>query len=106
VGAVVGLLWATLACGPAADFRARAQSAPVTTDPAVEITFLDVGQGDAVLVRAPEGQAALIDAGSDAPLAALASLGVERIDLLLATHPHADHIGGMADVLEAFPVRF
>jgi beta-lactamase superfamily II metal-dependent hydrolase len=74
--------------------------------PALEITFLDVGQGDAVLVRAPEGQTALVDAGPDAPLGALAALGVGRIDLLVATHPHADHIGGMADVLGSLPVRF
>ncbi|MGE0158581.1 MAG: ComEC/Rec2 family competence protein [Gemmatimonadales bacterium] len=73
---------------------------------AVEITFLDVGQGDAVLLRAPEGQTALVDAGSDAPLAALRALAVERVDLLVATHPHADHIGGMSDVLAAVPVRF
>jgi beta-lactamase superfamily II metal-dependent hydrolase len=74
--------------------------------PAVEITFLDVGQGDAVLVRAPDGRTALIDAGTDAPLDALRASGVDRIDLLVATHPHADHIGGMRDVLSALPVRF
>jgi competence protein ComEC len=74
--------------------------------PALEIVFLDVGQGDAVLLRAPEGQTALVDAGPDAPLGALAALGVGRIDLLVATHPHADHIGGMVDVLSAHPVRF
>jgi competence protein ComEC len=74
--------------------------------PAVEITFLDVGQGDAVLVRAPEGRTALIDAGLEAPLAALRASGVDRIDLLVATHPHADHIGGMRAVLSALPVRF
>jgi beta-lactamase superfamily II metal-dependent hydrolase len=74
--------------------------------PAVEITFLDVGQGDAVLVRAPEGRTALIDAGMEAPLDALRAAAVDRIDLLVATHPHADHIGGMRDVLSAVPVRF
>jgi beta-lactamase superfamily II metal-dependent hydrolase len=73
---------------------------------AVEITFLDVGQGDAVLVRAPDGRTALIDAGTEAPLDALRASGVERIELLVATHPHADHIGGMRDVLTALPVRF
>lgn len=72
----------------------------------VAITFLDVGQGDAVLVRAPGGETALVDAGERAPLAALGELGVERIDLLVATHPHADHIGGMVEVLGALPVRY
>lgn len=73
----------------------------------VEITFLDVGQGDAVLIRAPEGQTALVDAGPGIDLtAALAELGVEQLDLVVATHPHADHIGGIRQVLESVPVRF
>lgn len=76
-------------------------------DPAgIEITFLDVGQADAVLIREPQGRAALVDSGESAPLGALASLGVERLDLLVASHPHADHIGGMVEVIEAIPVRY
>jgi beta-lactamase superfamily II metal-dependent hydrolase len=73
----------------------------------VEVIFLDVGQGDAVLIRAPEGQTALIDAGpgGDAT-AALAALGVSSLDLLVASHPHADHIGGMLRIIESMPVRF
>jgi len=73
----------------------------------VEVVFLDVGQGDAIVVRAPEGQTALIDAGPGVDLsAALERLGVERLDLVVASHPHADHIGGMWQVLESVPVRF
>jgi beta-lactamase superfamily II metal-dependent hydrolase len=73
----------------------------------VEVVFLDVGQGDAVLIRAPEGQTALVDAGPGIDLtAALANLGVKQLDLVVATHPHADHIGGMRQVLESVPVRF
>ena len=73
----------------------------------VEVVFLDVGQGDAIVVRAPEGQTALIDAGPGVDLsAALKRLGVERLDLVVASHPHADHIGGMWQVLESVPVRF
>jgi beta-lactamase superfamily II metal-dependent hydrolase len=104
--AVGATLWAALACGPAAGPVAQTQVTPSSAAPAVEITFLDVGQGDAVLIRAPEGQTALVDAGSDAPLDALSALGVESLDLLVATHPHADHIGGMVDVLSRLPVRF
>ena len=72
----------------------------------VRVTFLDVGQADAILVRSPEGQTALVDAGRGEPLRTLRELEVEQIDLLVATHPHADHIGGMAGVINSIPVRF
>lgn len=69
---------------------------------------LDVGQGDALLLRPPEGQTVLVDAGPQAAgpevVRYLRDQGVERIDSLVATHPHEDHIGGMKDVLEAFEV--
>ena len=91
---------------PAQD--SSSQDAPPSAQdaPALRITFLDVGQADAIVVRAPEGQVALIDAGQSAPLGLLAEMGIDGIDLLVATHPHADHIGGMAGVLDAIPVRF
>ena len=76
-------------------------------EPAVQIAFLNVGQGDAILVTAPEGQQALIDAGPGVPLGSvLQRWGVDTLSLVVASHPHADHIGGMTQVLEAVPVRF
>ena len=94
-----------LAAGPVADSAPPATS-PFPADTVLRVTFLDVGQGDAVLLQAPEGQTALIDAGRGDVVPLLRELGVERIDLLVATHPHADHIGGMAGVIASFPVRF
>ncbi|SVC49155.1 uncharacterized protein METZ01_LOCUS302009 [marine metagenome] len=94
---VATLLLAAWACGATA-------LGPIGE--AVQITFLDVGQGDAILIRSPEGQTALVDAGRNSPVPALRELGVEQIDLLVASHPHADHIGGMADVINSIPVRF
>lgn len=92
VGAVIGAL---------------AVAAPISAqEPFLQITFLDVGQGDAVVIRAPEGQTAMIDAGPGAPLRFLQQMNIETIDLLVASHPHADHIGGMVDILTARPVRF
>ncbi len=79
---------------------------PLPSDTVLRVTFLDVGQGDAVLLQAPEGQTALVDAGRSNVVPLLREMGVERIDLLVATHPHADHIGGMAGVIQAMPVRF
>ena len=71
----------------------------------LDVTFLDVGQGDAVLIQAPTGQTVLVDAGAADPVSKLLTHGVEQIDLLVASHPHADHIGGMDEILEAFPIR-
>lgn len=80
---------------------------PLQDPPApVQVAFLDVGQADAVLIRAPEGQTALVDAGRRSPVDALRKLNVTEIDLLVATHAHADHIGGMTAVLQEFSVRY
>ena len=68
----------------------------------VTIKFIDVGQGEAILIALPE-KTMLIDAGptGSAPKIAqvLQELGRNKIDYLVATHPDEDHIGGMADVI-------
>jgi competence protein ComEC len=70
-----------------------------------EVHFIDVGQGDAILVLTPSGTM-LIDAGprDGGVTAYLHSLGVMGIDIVIATHPHADHIGGMPELFVTFPV--
>ena len=81
--------------------------------PVLDAVFLDVGQGDATLLRLPGGHAVLIDAGERTDrrdegartvVPHLARYGVRRLDAVVATHPHADHIGGIAAVLRAVPV--
>jgi competence protein ComEC len=76
-------------------------------DGKLSVYFLDVGQGDSTLVLF-SNKSILIDAGEaemgDRVVSDLKALGVSRIDLLVATHPHSDHIGGMQKVLAAFPV--
>ena len=71
------------------------------------IHFIDVGQGDCTLFLS-EGQAVLIDAGpaemGERVVSYLASQGVTRLRAVIATHPHADHIGSMSTILAAFPV--
>ncbi len=72
------------------------------------IEFLDVGQGDAILIRSPEGKAALVDAGPGPGRGVVAMLrdrGVVGLDLVVISHHHADHYGGMAEVVRAFPPR-
>lgn len=72
------------------------------------VYFLDVGQGDCELLRLGTGETVLIDSGTGESAqeltAYLKELGVGRIDFLIATHPHEDHIGGMTAVVEQFPV--
>lgn len=72
------------------------------------VHFIDVGQGDSALLLSG-GQAVLVDAGTAESGAAvvryLEDLGVTRLYAAVATHPHADHIGGMAQVIDTFPVE-
>jgi len=74
---------------------------------AVEIIFLDVGQGDAIVIRSPEGRVALVDAGQVVNVAnLLRQHGVEAIDIAIASHAHADHISGMENVIRSIPVSY
>lgn len=72
------------------------------------VRFLDVGQGDAIHITTPDGVEALIDGGPDAGV--LRALGRGRsffdreLDLVIATHPDTDHVGGLVDVLERYRV--
>lgn len=71
----------------------------------IEVVFFNVGQGEAVLVRSFEGRAALIDAGGNSSiLDHLRQFLVDSLDLVIASHPHRDHIGGMPTVLGKFAV--
>jgi competence protein ComEC len=71
----------------------------------VTVDVLDIGQGDAILVQGG-GQFVLIDAGDRGATTVqqLQQLGITRLDLVVGTHPHADHIGEMPDVLRTFEV--
>ena len=69
------------------------------------VTMINVGQGDAILVR-QGSDTMLIDGGPDPSLLlkGLSAQGVHRIDLLVISHPHADHVDGLVPVAETFPV--
>jgi competence protein ComEC len=81
-------------------------TAPPQAPSALTVRFLDVGQGDATLIQHPDGTAVLFDGGP--PEAGVTRLlrkaGVRRLALVVATHASRDHHGGLAAVLERFPV--
>lgn len=74
----------------------------------LKVHLIDVGQGDAILVQAPSGENMLIDGGERSAsgdlIKYLRAQGVRKLNVVVATHPHTDHIGGLSAVLETFPV--
>ena len=72
------------------------------------VHYLDVGQGDSEFIAFPDGKTMLIDAGEseygNTVVNYIKNLGYSKIDYLVATHPHADHIGGMAKVIQSFSI--
>lgn len=80
----------------------------INKDADLEIHYIDVGQGDCSLIKW-EGAAVLIDCGerenADAVLKYLKKQGIEKLDMIIATHPHSDHIGGMGDIISEIDVE-
>ena len=71
----------------------------------LEIYYFDVGQADCIFAK-NENECMLIDAGNNADgkliVKELKSLGIQKIDYLIGTHPHEDHIGSLDDVINAY----
>jgi competence protein ComEC len=84
------------------------------SNPALHITFLDVGQGDGAVVRFPSGETYVVDGG---PISAgydagerivgpyLRRNGIRQLDAIVTTHPHADHLGGVPYLMRNFDVK-
>ncbi|MCH2659539.1 MBL fold metallo-hydrolase, partial [bacterium] len=80
----------------------------------LEIVFLDVGQGDAAFVRFPDGKTMVIDGGERSErfdygdrvlVPFLRHMGVGKVDVVVVSHPHNDHIGGLVALLEQVEVE-
>ena len=80
----------------------------LTGDSLLKVTFIDVGQGDSAFIEFPDGKCMLIDAGERADsinaIHFIQKAGYSRIDHLVVTHPHSDHMGGMVKIIEAFEI--
>lgn len=78
-------------------------------DGRLHVVFYDVGQGDAILIRTPRGKAVLVDGGPGDRI--LEKLGEDLpfykrdLDLVVSTHPHADHISGLVEVINSYRIQ-
>lgn len=70
----------------------------------LSISVIDVGQGDAIFVKSPVGRTMLIDAGKKTAIKWLRKQGVNKLDVVVLTHPHDDHLCGMPAILKEMPV--
>ncbi|HEX6625554.1 MAG TPA: ComEC/Rec2 family competence protein, partial [Pyrinomonadaceae bacterium] len=81
---------------------------PPASGKELQVRVLDVGQADSILIQAPSGKTVLVDAGEPGDgkriLEALKKYGAAQIDLLVATHAHADHIGAADEVIKGATV--
>ena len=79
------------------------------TDNQLRLSFLDIGQGDSILIQTPEHQNILIDAGEGSQV--IGELGKQMgffdktINLFILTHPHRDHFGGLLEILQKYSVK-
>jgi len=74
----------------------------------LSVHYIDVGQGDSTFICLPNGETILIDAGeqdaAEHVIEYIENIGIQRIDYLIGTHPHSDHIGGLSDVINSFEI--
>jgi competence protein ComEC len=105
--AVGGYLGWRFVVGPYLE-RERRVAPPPASGEESKVVVLDVGQGDSILILTPGGKVALVDAGEPGDgkriLEAMKRHGADHIDLFVATHAHADHIGAADEVIKAAPV--
>lgn len=98
---------AAVAATPAPSRTAAPGQIPAT-NAGLLVTFLDVGQGDCTFLRSPSGKTMLVDGGPDGSFPVidkyLTSLGVVGLDVVMASHVHADHIGGLISVVDTYPI--
>ncbi|MBO5870463.1 MAG: MBL fold metallo-hydrolase [Clostridia bacterium] len=90
------------------DTDSTEESVDVPTANEMRVHVIDVWQGDSIFIELPNGKCMLIDAAerdySGRVISLIDCLGYKKIDYLVATHPHSDHIGGMQRVVQSFKI--
>lgn len=78
------------------------------TNEILKVHFLDVGQADSIIIQLPTKQTMIIDGGNNADgmmiVHYLQKLGIQKIDYLIGTHPHEDHIGGLDNLINNYSI--
>lgn len=86
----------------------KTEKVPVTAGQEMRVHFLDVGQGDSIFIESAKGKTMLVDGGvkgaGQQVVSYLKELGVNKLDIVVATHPDADHIGGLIPVLQSIDI--
>ena len=86
----------------------RINEVPVTSEERIEVTFIDVGQADSILLE-NEGHYMLVDAGNNEDGPKLVNYfknqNIHQFDYVIGTHPHEDHIGGLDNIIEGFDIN-
>lgn len=89
--------------------QGETQTTISTSGSEMRVHFIDVGQGDSILIQSPNGKTMLIDGGikgeGDNVVAYIQQQGVSKLDYVVATHPDADHIGGLIAVLNSISIE-
>lgn len=87
----------------------KTEKIPVTAGHEMQVHFIDVGQGDSILIESPSGKTMLIDGGVKGAgqqiVSYLKELEINKLDIVVATHPDADHIGGLIPVLDNMTIE-
>lgn len=103
---MAGQIWNSLGSSENTASAHAAKLVPEDSD-SLLLYIIDTGNSDSMVLRSPDGHSVLIDAGEsdDAQyiLDTLSALGIRKLDAVVATHPHADHIGSMVAILKQIP---
>lgn len=75
----------------------------------LKVWYIDVGQGDSIFIESPEGKTMLIDCGEYENIKSVTDFldahSIDTIDVVIATHPHTDHMGGMATIFWNYDIK-